>query len=145
MKIPDLNSGLRIIKKDIVLEFTDILPNTFSFTTTITLASIKKGYNLKYVPIKFNLRKAGKSSIKPLKDGFRFIMLILRITMLFSPLRVFLPVSFLLFFAGFSYGIYDGIINLNISDTTLLLIISSIMIFFFGLLADQISLVRRTR
>ena len=140
-KIPDLNSGFRAIKKDKAMEFIHILPNTFSFTTTITLAFLKTGYDVKYIPIQ-TIDRIGTSKIKPFRDGFRFIMLIVRTITLFDPLKVFLPVSGVLFFSGTLYLLHDFYLQ-NISDTSVLLITSSILIFFFGILADQISSIRR--
>ena len=142
MKIPDLNSGFRALKKSVAMEFLHILPNTFSLSTTITLACIASGYNIKYVPIEAPER-IGTSKIKPFRDGFRFIMLIIRTIVLFNPLKVFLPVTFALFIIGFLYGVYYMVYQLNIPDGAVLLIISAIIIFFFGLLADQISSLRR--
>lgn len=139
--IPDLNSGFRAIKKDKAMEFMHILPNTFSFTTTITLAFLKSGYDVKYVPIQ-TIDRVGTSKIKPFRDGFRFIMLIVRTITLFDPLKVFLPVSGVLFFSGMLYLLHDLFLY-NISDTSVLLITSSIIVFFFGILADQISSIRR--
>jgi len=137
-KIPDLNSGFRAVKKEIVVKYMGILPDTFSFTTTITLATIKAGYNLKYVPIETGER-VGSSKIKLFQDGFRFIMLILRTIVLFDPMKVFLPVSVVLFLAGFAYLVYNLILYLNVPDTSILLIVSSLIVFFFGLLADLVS------
>lgn len=142
-KIPDLNSGFRIIKKKIILEFINILPNAFSFTTTITLACIKSGYDLKYIPVKMRYRKGGKSVINPFKDGFKFIILLFRITMLFSPLRVFIPISFFLGLIGIVHMAIGIIIFLKVPSLSVILILSATMIFFFGLLADQISMMRR--
>jgi len=142
MKIPDLNSGFRAIKKEIVTKYMYILPDTFSFTTTITLAAIKEGYNIKYIPIE-TVKGLGTSKIKPFRDGFRFIMLILRTIVFFDPMKVFLPVSIILFVMGFIYLIHNLIFYLNVPDASVLLIASSIIIFLFGLLADQISLMRR--
>ncbi|MFC2010277.1 glycosyltransferase family 2 protein [Chloroflexota bacterium] len=143
-KIPDLNSGFRAVKKEIVMKYIGILPDSFSFTTTITLALIKESYNLKYIPIKTSER-VGTSKIRLFRDGFRFIMLILRTIVLFDPMKVFLPVSAILFVVGFAYLLYGLILYLNVSDTSILLIISSLIVFFFGLLADQISLMRKYR
>jgi len=143
-KIPDLNSGFRLIRRKIILEFIHILPNSFSFTTTITLACIKEGYDIKYVPINIRQRKKGKSTISPIKDSLRFIMLLLRVTMLFSPMRVFLPISFVLFLSGFSLLLYEIICYFNVGTLSVLLMLSSMLIFFFGLLADQMSFIRRT-
>ena len=141
-KIPDLNSGFRAIKKDKAMEFMHILPNTFSFTTTITLAFLKSGYDVKYIPIQ-TVDRVGTSKIKPFRDGGRFIMLIVRTIVLFDPLKVFLPMSIILFVIGFLYALYDIILYTNIPDGAILFIISSIIIFFFGLLADQISILRQ--
>ena len=143
MKIPDLNSGFRALKKGVALEFLHILPNSFSFSTTITLALITSGYSVKYVPIEAPER-VGTSKIKPFRDGFRFILMIVRTISLFNPLKIFLPVSILLFLSGMSFLIYD-IIHGNIGDTSLLLIISSVLIFFFGVLSDQVSVLIRGR
>jgi glycosyltransferase involved in cell wall biosynthesis len=140
--IPDLNSGFRILKKDRTLEFMNILPNGFSFTTTITLSMLMNGYNVKYIPIEAETR-IGTSKIRPIKDGFNFILLIVRTVSLFNPLKVFLPISALLMIIGFIDLLYEVIFNFNISSASLLLILSSIIIFFFGILADQISAVRR--
>ena len=138
--IPDLNSGFRAINKDKAMEFMHILPNTFSFTTTITLAFIKSGYDIQYVPIQ-TIDRVGTSKIKPFRDGVRFIILIVRTITLFDPLKVFLPASLLLFLSGFFLLIYD-LTHYNISDSTILFMVSSILIFFFGILADQISNIR---
>lgn len=144
MKIPDLNSGFRALKKSVALEFMHILPNTFSFSTTITLALITSGYSVKYVPIEAPER-FGTSKIKPFRDGFRFILMIVRTIALFNPLKIFLPISLLLFLSGVSYLIYEVIVYVDISDTSLLLIISSLLIFFFGILSDQVSVLIRGR
>ena len=142
-KIPDVNSGFRLIKKDLVLKYLQLLPNTFSFTTTITLALIKGAYNISYIPIRIKPRKSGKSAIKPIRDGFRFIMLILRMTILFSPLRVFLPVSFLLFLVGIPLLLSRLILYQRASETAVLFVLSGLLILFFGLIADQISILLR--
>ena len=138
MKIPDLNSGFRALKKSIAMEFMHILPNTFSFSTTITLALITSGYSVKYVPIETPWR-VGTSKIKPFRDGFRFIILIIRTITLFNPLKVFLPISAILFGFGFLYLLYNVIFYLNVPDSAILLIVSGILIFIFGVLADQMS------
>lgn len=141
-KIPDLNSGFRAVRKNIVMQFIHLLPDSFSFSSTLTLACIKENCSLKYVPIKEKFRKTGKSTINPIKDTARFMMLILRLTVLFSPFRVFLPISLTLFVLSLISLSYD-LWHLNITDVTILLFLSSIMIFFFGLLADQVAAIRR--
>jgi hypothetical protein len=140
--IPDLNSGFRIIKKEPVLEYMHILPNGFSFTTTITLAMLMGGYNVKYVPIETETR-IGKSKIRAFRDGTNFILLILRTVSLFNPLKVFLPVAVVLMVLGVIDLLYEIIYYFNVSSASILLITSSIIIFLFGLLADQISAIRR--
>ncbi|MBL7148211.1 MAG: glycosyltransferase family 2 protein [Nanoarchaeota archaeon] len=142
-KIPDLNSGLRLIKKNLFLKYAHIFPNGFSLTTTITLVFFKEGLNIKYIPIKINKRD-GKSTIRPI-HGLEALMIIFRTITLFSPLRIFLPVSFLFFILSLITSIFQSISmkELNISDATILLFVFSLFLFFFGLLADQISAIRR--
>lgn len=143
MKIPDLNCGFRAIKKDLVMRFLHILPNGFSFSTTITLAVIKEGYSVKYVPITTSERE-GKSYVNPIRDGIGTILLIVRTIVLFDPLRVFLPTSAALFILGIAYLSYALLFRgFNIPDGVVLLISSSIIIFFFGILSDQVSAIRR--
>lgn len=142
MKIPDLNSGFRALKKSVALEFMHILPNSFSFSTTITLALVNSGYSVKYISIEA-LERVGTSKIKPFRDGFRFIILIIRTVVLFNPLKVFLPVSAVLFIVGFFELIREIIVYFDIWTMPILLILSAILIFFFGILADQISSLRR--
>ena len=139
-KIPDLFSGFRLINKEKFLRLAHILSNSFSISTTTTLAFLKEGYNIKYVPIS-GRKRTGKSSLK-ITDGFKVMMLILRIMTLFSPLRIFLPVSMFLLILAMGFLGFD-LIHENITDTTVLLFFTSILIFFFGLLADQISAIRR--
>ena len=141
-KIPDFNCGMRIIKKRVFFRFLHLLPNSFSLYTTITLALIKEGLNVKFVPIEINKRITGKSTVKS-RDAFKSFLLILRTIVLFSPLKVFLPISLILFLGSVITGIYDIFYIANITDITILLFISSILIFFFGLLADQLSAIRR--
>jgi glycosyltransferase involved in cell wall biosynthesis len=144
-RIPDLNSGFRLVRKSLMEKYFHLLPDTFSLTTTITLAAIKGGYSVKYIPIKMKIRKTGQSVIHPIKDSLRFMILILRITMLFSPLRVYLPISIFLFSTGFLIVIYELITTFNVGDISVLFILSSMLMFFFGLIADQIGFIRRER
>jgi len=140
-KIPDLNCGFRAVKKAKVEEFWHLLPDSFSLTTTLTLAFLKSGLDIKYVPIEVNKRAGGKSAVK-IKHAVRTFFLILRTIVLFSPLRVFMPVVLLLWtLLGVSL-IYD-IYHIHITNTTVALFTSSLIIFLFGLLADQISAIRR--
>jgi hypothetical protein len=100
-KIPDLNSGMRIMKKEIIERFFNILPEGFSFTSTITIAMLSNGYQVKYVPIDYHQRK-GKSKIRPFNDTLNFVRLIVRTVMFFDPLKVFLPISLPFLIGGLS-------------------------------------------
>lgn len=140
-RIPDLNSGLRLVKKECFKKFEHLYPNGFSLSTTITLAFIKHGFNVKYVPIKISKRE-GSSTVK-ITDGFLAINLVIRMIMLFSPLRIFVPVGLALFALAFYSLCRDLFVVNNINDNTVLLIISSLIVFFFGLIADQLAHLRR--
>ena len=141
-KIPDLNSGMRIFRRKEVEKFYNILPNKFSFTTTITLAYHTTGLLVKYVPINY-YKRAGESKIRPFKDGFNFIMLILRTITYFNPLKVFLPVSFVFFGAAILVFLYSTLVMGRFMDvTTVILVVAAIQTVLFGLLADLV--VRRS-
>jgi len=142
-KIPDLNCGLRLLEKKSFLQYEHLFPNGFSLSTTSTLAFFKEGLNVKYVPITINKRR-GKSSVK-IYDGLKTMMLIVRLIMLFSPLKIFLPVSVIGFALSISWGIHDLIVSnfTVISKSSGFLFISSLLIFLVGLLADQVAAIRR--
>lgn len=141
--IPDLNSGLRLIKKERFNKFIHLYPERFSLSTTNTLAFIKEGYNVKFIPIKINER-VGKSTVK-ISDGIKALNLITRMIMLFSPMKIFLPASLLFFLFSIISFLFSllHLKELNISDTTLAFLIISILMFFIGLIADQIASIRR--
>ena len=141
-RIPDLNSGFRAIRRDILIDMLPILPNGFSFTTTITLAFIKEGFSTGHIPITTTARKGKKSRVNIINDGYETLMLIVRTIMLFNPLKVFVPVSMALFIWGAIYGGYYVVLNTNIPDGSVLFILSGISLFCFGLVADQISHIR---
>lgn len=138
IKIPDLNSGLRIIKKSLLEKFIFILPDGFSFTTTITLAALTNGYGVKYIPIDYH-KRIGKSKFKPIKDTLNFIQLIIKTVLYFNPLRVFIPLSLILFLLGIGIFIYSNFFTPKILETTTaVLIISSIQLLAVGMIADLI-------
>ena len=144
-KIPDLNSGLRVIRRGIILRMLHLFPDGFSFSTTSSVAFMNMGYNTDYYPIKVN-KRVGKSSVRQLKHGSSTIMLILRLIVLFNPLKVFLPMSFILVTVGLIYEILYGIIlipGISLIGGALLLILAGILIFFFGLVVDQVSEMRK--
>lgn len=135
--IPDLNSGLRVFRKSVVERFLNILPDTFSFTTTITLATLTNRYRVHYEPIDYSAR-IGKSKIKPIRDTLRFVQLILRTGMYFAPLRVFLPVAGI-FFVGFLITLAEDLfIRHNLTERTLILLVTAAQLGMFSLLADMI-------
>lgn len=142
-KIPDLNSGFRAFKKSKVMEFMHILPNTFSFTATITLAFFRAGYSIKYVSIISEQRYGGKSRVKHMRHGLQTILLMYRVLMLFNPLKIFVPISGILFVVGFVYSLLSFIfVKFHIPAGAVLLILSSIIVFLFGVIADQIATLR---
>lgn len=144
-KIEDLTSGFRAVKAEIARQFVSLLPNTFSYPTTITMAVIRSGYSLTYVPIKTS-RRVGKSKIQPLKDGPRFFLIILKIATLFSPMRVFLPVSFFMFFLGLGYGLFKiFILEQRYGPTSAMLMTVSVVIFMVGLVSEQVAQLRFDR
>jgi glycosyltransferase involved in cell wall biosynthesis len=139
--IPDLNSGLRVLKRELVQKYEHLLPSGFSFTTTITLALLCNDYIVLYHPINY-AKRVGRSKIRP-ADAYKFLMLILRTVVYFNPLRVFLPVGAVLFLAGVAKFIYD-IPRQNLSESAVMGILGGIIIWAVGLLADQISKIAMT-
>jgi len=145
-KIPDINCGLRIVKKDQISKITHLLCDGLSFSTTTTMIFLSERRPVKYLPIAINKRRSGKSTVKP-KHAIDTLIAILRSILLSSPLRVFLPVAALLLVLGTALLIYDVIqsyhSNINIGDVTILLFVASLLIFFFGLVADQLAVLRK--
>lgn len=135
-KIPDLNSGLRVMRKPLVRRFAHLLPPGFSFTTTITLASLCSNSLVKYIPIDYHAR-VGQSKIRP-GHAFDFLLLIIRTIVYFNPLKIFLPAGAVLFLAGVAKLAYDVALN-NLSESALLGIMGAAGLWAVGLLSDQIS------
>lgn len=135
--IPDLNSGLRVFRRDVAERFLNILPDGFSFTTTITLAMLTNRYRVHYEPIDYHPR-IGRSKIKPIRDTLRFIQLILRTGMYFAPLRVFLPVAGVFFLAFLFTFCQDVLVRQDLTERTLILLVTSTQMGMFALLADMI-------
>jgi glycosyltransferase involved in cell wall biosynthesis len=136
-RIPDLNSGMRVMHKSVVDKFINILPDTFSFTTTITVAMLTNSYVVRYVPIDFHHR-VGKSKIKPIRDTLRFVQLILRTGVYFAPLKVFLPIAGI-FFAGFLVTLTQDVFDRrDLTERTLILFVAATQVSMFALLADMI-------
>lgn len=135
-KIPDLNSGLRVMRRSSLQRFIQLLPDGFSFTTTITLCMICSGLSVVYHPVTYG-KRVGHSKIRP-TDFFRFMLLVVRIIMLFHPLRVFMPIGLGLFALGIGKSIYDIYIG-NLSESAIFALLAAIMIWSLGLIADMIS------
>ncbi len=143
-RIPDLNSGLRAFDRQKALEFVNLYPNGFSITTTMTLAFVKSGYDVHFVPIKTRKRVGRKSSVAYFKDGLQTIMLIIRVIMLFNPLKIFIPLRLILFFSGFFLSIIGIVQYSRIPQSGTIFILTSIFIFLFGILSDQVAALRKS-
>ncbi len=143
--IPDLNSGLRVIKREKIVNLLHLFPDGFSFSTTSTIAFMYLSQKVDYYPIRVN-KRIGNSTVKQIKHGRSTLLLILRLIILFNPLKVFLPISFWMIFIGVIYEVIFGIIILypevKLIAAAFFMILTGIMIFFFGLIADQISAMR---
>ena len=135
-KIPDLNSGLRVFRREVLARFIPLLPMGFSFTTTITLCMVCSGLRVVYIPIEYG-RRIGNSKIR-FTDFFNFILLVVRAIVLFNPLRVFLPLGFALFTLGVVKLVYDIYIG-DLSESAVLGILAAIIIWSFGLIADMLA------
>lgn len=137
--IADVNSGLRVFRRSVALRFFRVLPNTFSFTTTITLAMLTNGYRVAYVPVNYYARK-GKSKIHPISDTLNFIQLILRIGLYFAPLKIFLSLSAFLLLAAVIWGLVSEVWLGRLADvSTLVMVMTSFQIAGVGLLAELIN------
>lgn len=137
-QIKDLTSGFRAVYKKPFTDFIDLLPNGFSYPTTITMAFFKAGYPVTYVPIYANKRR-GQSHIRPLMDGARFFLIIFKVGALYSPLKIFAPASALLFATACTYYGYTYITDGRFTNMSALLFISSALTFFIGLVSEQVT------
>ena len=143
--VQDLTSGFRAVKSEIARNFLYLLPNTYSYPTTITLSVLRSGRSVKYVPINTQRRKKGKSKIKVFRDGIRFFLIIAKICTLYSPFRIFLPISIVMFLLGLSYYIYTFLVWGRFTNMSALLFTTSILIFMMGLISEQICQMRFER
>jgi glycosyltransferase involved in cell wall biosynthesis len=143
-RVKDLTSGFRVLSRRDALRFIDLLPNTFSYPTTLTLAFLRSGLTVKYVPIQ-TLYRAGQSKISLITDGIRFLLIITKIATLFSPFRVFLPVSIFFFLAGMTNYIYTYVMERRFTNMSVFLLTTSVIVFMLGLVSEQIALLRMER
>jgi glycosyltransferase involved in cell wall biosynthesis len=140
-RIPDLTSGFRAARREVLSEFIHLIPNGFSTPTTTTLACIKAGYSVDFVPINARQRH-GSSKIRLARDGAKFFLIVLKIVTFFSPLRVFLPVSLVCFALGAIYAAWTIATQSHITNSSVLLIVVSVVIFLMGLVSEQIAALR---
>jgi glycosyltransferase involved in cell wall biosynthesis len=141
--ILDLTSGFRAFKRDKAIKFLYLLPNTFSYPSTLTLAFIKAAYPVKFVPVTVLARQSGASKINILGDGARFFVIIMKIAVFFSPLKVFTPIAAVLFFTGLFYYSYTFFSFHRFTNMSALLFTTSIIIFMLGLVSEQIAQLRK--
>lgn len=137
-RILDLTSGFRAVRRGPFLEFLYLLPNAFSYPTTSTMAFLRSGHPVAYVPIKARQR-VGKSKINLVRDGMRFLVIVMRITTLFSPMRLFLPLGLLFFALGLGRYLYFYVQTGQFSNMAGVLFVTSVLIFLIGLISEQIT------
>lgn len=142
--VQDLTSGFRALRRETARNYIYLLPNRFSYPTTITLAFLRSGLRVKYVPIRSRSR-LGKSKIRIVADGPRFLLIIVKIATLFSPFRIFLPVSLFFFTLGIGYYTYTFATQHRFTNMSMLLFVTSVIIFMLGLVAEQIAQLRMDR
>jgi glycosyltransferase involved in cell wall biosynthesis len=139
--IPDLTSGFRAARREVLAEFLHLLPNGFSTPTTTTLACIKAGYSVAFVPVAARQRH-GASKIRFARDGAKFFLIVVKLVTFFSPLRIFLPVSAVCFLVGAAYAVWTIATQSHITNSSVLLIVVSVVIFLMGLVSEQIAALR---
>jgi glycosyltransferase involved in cell wall biosynthesis len=137
-KIPDLTSGFRAVRADKFREFLYLLPNGFSYPTTITMAFLRSGYPVCFEPITAAKRE-GKSHIRPLRDGLRFFVIIFKIATLYAPLKIFVPISGLFFATGLGWYVYTYATAARFTNMSMLLFSASVIVFLIGLISEQIT------
>jgi glycosyltransferase involved in cell wall biosynthesis len=139
--IPDLTSGFRAARREYLREFIHLLPNGFSTPTTTTLAFIRAGYNVTFEPVEAKPR-VGKSKIRLARDGVKFFLILLRVITIFSPFRVFLPISLASFLVGILYALWNLVADGKLPNGAVLLLLFSVVVFLVGLVSEQISALR---
>jgi len=139
--IPDLTSGLRAARREYLREFLHLLPNGFSTPTTTTLAFVKAGYNVGFVPTQAAAR-VGSSKVRMSRDGLRFFLILVRVMTIFSPMRIFLPISAASFALGAGYALWTIATQSHVTNSSVLLILFSVVVFLVGLVSEQISALR---
>lgn len=141
-RIPDLNSGLRAFKRDIMLKFLYLIPDGFSCVTTMTLTFLTNGYVVEYVPTDY-YKRVGRSKFHPIKDTYNYLVTVLRIVLYFNPLKFFLPASLTLLILGAIRFLYHALVRHNVRESDIMIILTGILVGAVGLLADLIVTERR--
>lgn len=136
--IPDLTSGLRVVQRDKFRRFLYLLPNGFSYPTTITMSFFRAGYSVAYLPIRAS-RRQGRSHLRVWRDGVRFFLIIFKIGVLYSPLKLFFPISGALFLSGIGYYLYTYLTDHRFTNMSALLFLSALMVFLIGLVSEQVT------
>ena len=139
--VTDLTSGFRAARTAQLRQFLYMLPNGFSSATTITLAYIRSGYSVRFEPTEARARK-GRSKIRFARDGFKFWLILLRVITIYSPLRIFVPISLLLLAGGIGYSLWTIVTEVNVTNTSVLLTVTGVLVLLIGLVADQIATLR---
>ena len=143
-RIPDLTSGFRVVRAKLFRQFLYLLPNGFSYPTTITMAFLRSAYPICFEPIPV-AKRIGKSHIRPLRDGMRFFVIIFKIATLYSPLKIFLPISSLFFATGFGWYAYTYMTDGRFTNMSMLLFSASVIVFLIGLISEQITALTYSR
>lgn len=136
--IPDLTSGFRVVRSELFRRFLHLLPNGFSYPTTVTMAFLRSGYPVGFVPIDVK-RRTGNSHIRPLRDGLRFLVIIFKIATLYAPLKIFVPTSVFFFVTGILYYVYTYVTIGRFTNMSMLILSASVIIFLIGLISEQIT------
>jgi glycosyltransferase involved in cell wall biosynthesis len=137
--VDDLTSGFRVVRAEHFRRFIYLLPNSFSYPTTCTMSFFRAGFGVAYVPVSMPPR-IGKSHIRPFRDGIRFILIIIKIGTLYSPMKLFLPVSGAFFATGLGYYAYTFLVHHRLTNMSALLFITSVLVFLIGIVSEQITM-----
>lgn len=143
-RIPDVNSGLRAVRRDVMMRYLHLTPAGFSFSTTTTFAFLKSGRSIGWVPVTVEPR-VGVSSVSQLRHGLQTVLLLLRLTTLFEPLKVFLPVSGVFLCVAIGFLVANLLAGRAVPQTSVIMSVSSVIVFMMGLLMDQVSAIRREK
>lgn len=142
--IPDINSGMRVFRKDVTLKYWNLFPDRFSFTSTLTMIFLTNSYSVKFQPISY-FKRIGKSSISPIKDTINFFTTVFKLALYFNPLKIFVPLAILFVILGIVRGIRDYLIDNRLGILALILVNIGIQTFFFGLIAEMIDKIGRLK